>query len=33
MSSSLWFFMMTLITAHIIMNRGIMRKELGLLFG
>jgi hypothetical protein len=26
-------FMMTLITAHIIMNRGIMRKELGLLFG
>ncbi|CAI1493895.1 conserved protein of unknown function [Thermococcus nautili] len=26
-------FMMALITIHIIMNRGIMRKELGLLFG
>jgi len=26
-------FMMSLITAHIIMNRGIMRKELRLLLG
>ena len=27
------FFMMALIAIHLIMNRSIMRRELGLLFG